>query len=64
MAEFFDMGGYAVFVWSAFGLWFACVVFNIVSAQRKIRLSLARVTEAAQHQQRRLASKTEPKHDT
>ena len=28
VSEFFDMGGYAVFVWSSFGLSFAVLLLN------------------------------------
>lgn len=53
MDEFFAMGGYAQFVWSAFGFWLACVVFNIVSARRKIRTSLEQAAIAAARQRHR-----------
>jgi len=59
MQEFFAMGGYALFVWSAFGFWFACVIFNIVTANRRIRLSLQRATIAAAQHHHRDARKME-----
>ena len=59
MAEFIAMGGYAQFVWSSFGLWFACVIFNIVSARRKIRVSLEQAAVAAARQRHRQARKLE-----
>jgi len=59
MEDFLAMGGYARFVWSAFGLWFVCVIFNIVSARRRIRISLehASVAAARQRVRRRKARK-------
>jgi heme exporter protein D len=53
MAEFLAMGGYAQFVWSAFGFWLACLIFNIVSARRKIRASLEHAAIAAARQRHR-----------
>jgi len=49
MSAFLDMGGYAAFVWPAYGVTFAVVVLNIFWARR----SLARSLEAAR---RRLAA--------
>jgi heme exporter protein CcmD len=40
MSEFLDMGGYAVFVWSSYGLGAAAVIFNIFSARRRLRITL------------------------
>jgi heme exporter protein D len=53
MTDFLAMGGYAQFVWSAFGVWFVCVIFNIVAARRKMRSSLERATVAAARQRHR-----------
>lgn len=63
MAEFLAMGGYAEFVWSAFALWLVCMVFNIVSARRKIRASLESATVAAARQRARAARKMKPEND-
>jgi len=53
MEDFLAMGGYAQFVWSAFGAWFACVIYNIVSARRKIQVSLGHAAiAAARHRHR------------
>ncbi len=53
MAEFLAMGGYAQFVWGAVGIWLACVIYNIVSARRKIRMSLGHAAiAAARHRHR------------
>jgi heme exporter protein CcmD len=52
MSAFFDMGGYAAFVWPAYGVTLVVVVLNIVWA----RQSLAR---ARQDARRRLAARAE-----
>ena len=52
MSEFLNMGGYAVYVWSAYGLTFAVIVWNIIWARRL----LARSREDAR---RRLAMQGE-----
>ncbi|HXY75545.1 MAG TPA: heme exporter protein CcmD [Steroidobacteraceae bacterium] len=52
MREFFAMGGYAAYVWPAYAVTLAVVVFNIVSARR----SLARAREEAR---RRLSMRGE-----
>jgi heme exporter protein CcmD len=41
MSEFLDMGGYAPYVWSSFGFGAATIVFNIISARRRLRITLA-----------------------
>jgi heme exporter protein CcmD len=43
MSAFLDMGGYAAFVWPAYGVTFAVVALNIVLARR----ALARSIEAS-----------------
>jgi heme exporter protein D len=52
MSDFLDMGGYAAFVWPAYGLTFAVVILNIVWARR----ALSRARAAAR---RRLAMGSE-----
>jgi heme exporter protein CcmD len=37
MDNFLHMGGYARYVWPAYGLWLAVVLFNIWSARRALR---------------------------
>jgi heme exporter protein CcmD len=37
MANFFAMGGYAKWVWSAFGFTLLVLVFNVVSARVRYR---------------------------
>jgi len=48
--EFFEMGGYAAFVWPAYAVTFLVVVWNILAARR----SLARARAEAR---RRLAQR-------
>ena len=40
MAEFLAMGGYAKFVWSAFGITLVVLVLNVVSARHRLRSTL------------------------
>lgn len=41
MTEFFAMGGYGEFVWSAFGVSLIVLVLNIMSARRRLKSTLA-----------------------
>ena len=41
MSHFFEMGGYAVFVWPAYAVTFAVIVLNIVWARRALARSRA-----------------------
>lgn len=47
ISEFLAMGGYAEFVWGSFGFTALVMVFNVVSARRRLRLSLQQATERA-----------------
>lgn len=49
MSEFLAMGGYAEFVWGSFGFTALVMAFNVVSARRRLRHSLQRVTERVAH---------------
>ena len=40
MSEFLAMGGYAEFVWSVYALGAATLVYNVVSARRRLRNAL------------------------
>jgi len=53
VSEFLAMGGYAEFVWGSFGFTALVMVFNVVSARRRLRNSLQRVTERVAHRNRR-----------
>ena len=37
MADFFDMGGYAAFVWPAFGLTFLVMAIMVATTLRRLR---------------------------
>ena len=45
-SEFFHMGGYAVFVWSSYGLALLMVVANIISPLIERKRVIARVKRA------------------
>lgn len=45
MAEFFDMGGYGAYVWSAYALAAAVLIVNAVLPRRSERARLARLAE-------------------
>jgi heme exporter protein CcmD len=50
MWEFLQMGGYAEFVWTSFGLAAATLVFNVISARKKLRMTLEKIAmRAARH---------------
>ena len=49
MADFFDMGGYAAFIWPAFGLTFLVMAIMVVATLRRLRANqreLARLEAA------------------
>ena len=50
MRAFFDMGGYAAFVWPAYAVTFVVVVLNIVWARRALARSLAEARRRLQMQ--------------
>ena len=50
ITEFFAMGGYAPYVWGAYGLTLILLVINIVAARRRLRSTLADL--ALRHSQR------------
>jgi heme exporter protein CcmD len=52
MRAFFDMGGYAAFVWPAYAVTLAVVVLNVVWAQRAL-------THARAAARRRLTARSE-----
>jgi heme exporter protein D len=45
MTAFLEMGGYAAYVWSAYGITLAVLLLNIWSARRARIRSLARAAE-------------------
>ncbi len=53
MVEFLAMGGYAEYVWSAFGLAIVTLIFNVLSARRRMRIVLEKATlNRARHENR------------
>jgi heme exporter protein CcmD len=53
MAEFLAMGGYAEYVWSVFGLAVVTLIYNVLSARRRMRVVLEKVTlNMARHEAR------------
>lgn len=46
MSEFWRMGGYGAYVWSAYGITLAVLVLNVWAAKRAHRRSLRRLREA------------------
>jgi heme exporter protein D len=53
MAEFLAMGGYAEYVWSAYGLALATLIFNVISARRRMRFVTEKVMLNAARQANR-----------
>jgi len=54
--EFLAMGGYAAYVWTAFGLTAVVLVINIVGARREARQTRARLQARLARQQNRSKS--------
>jgi heme exporter protein D len=55
MSEFFAMGGYAPYVWTAYGITLVVVVLNVWSARRRhaqALLSVRRMTESEKSERR------------
>ena len=50
-SEFFDMGGYAFFVWSSYGLTFFVIVLNIVMPIMHRKKVISRVKRAIRREQ-------------
>ena len=46
--SFWSMGGDGAYVWSAYGITLAVLVFNYWSARRQLRLNLERLRDVAQ----------------
>ncbi len=56
-SEFFNMGGYAFFVWTSYGLTFAVVVANIISPILQRKKIIARIKRNIQRENIDLARK-------
>lgn len=46
MAEFFHMGGYGVYVWSAYAVWLGVMIFNVVQPAIKARGTIRRLAHS------------------
>jgi len=46
MKEFFAMGGYAAYVWTAYGITAAVIGINVWSAQRRYRRAMQAIRTA------------------
>ncbi len=57
-SEFFHMGGYAVFVWTSYGLALLMVVVNIVSPMIERKRVIARVKRAIKREALREQNKS------
>jgi len=57
-SEFFHMGGYAVFVWTSYGLALLMVVVNVVSPMIERKRVIARVKRAIKREALREQNKS------
>jgi len=55
-SEFFNMGGYAFFVWTSYGLTFLVIVANIVSPIMQRKKVISRIKRAIKRESIELAS--------
>ena len=55
-SEFFDMGGYAFFVWTSYGLTLLVIVANIVSPMMQRKKVISRIKRAIKRENIELAS--------
>jgi len=55
-SEFFDMGGYAFFVWTSYGLTLLVIVANIVSPIMQRKKVISRIKRAIKREKIELAS--------
>lgn len=46
LAEFFHMGGYGIYVWSAYAIWLAVMIINVVQPAIKSRGTLKRLARS------------------
>ena len=52
LSEFLDMGGYGAYVWSSYGLCFAILAWNILSARHQAQQTEQRLKRRLQHQEK------------
>jgi heme exporter protein D len=57
MGEFLAMGGYAQYVWTAFGVTFLIVIGNVVAARRRWRMTRDRLSRRVERQATRAAAR-------
>jgi heme exporter protein D len=50
-SEFFNMGGYATFVWSSYGLTFAILFWNVVAPISRRKKIIAQVKRTIKREQ-------------
>ncbi|MCU0734441.1 MAG: heme exporter protein CcmD [Methylotetracoccus sp.] len=50
LEAFFNMGGYALYVWSAYGMALAVLIVNLAAALRRNRLVLTTIKRLAKQQ--------------
>ena len=50
LSEFLNMGGYAVFVWSAYGICAVVMVWNLLHARQQAKLTEQHIKRNLQHQ--------------
>jgi len=50
LSEFLAMGGYAAYVWSAYGLCTAILAWNILNARRQAQQTVQRLKQRLLHQ--------------
>ena len=55
-SEFFNMGGYAFFVWTSYGLTFLVIVANIVSPIMQRKKVISRIKRAMKRESIELAN--------
>jgi heme exporter protein D len=46
VSEFFHMGGYGAYVWSAYSIWLAVMVINVVQPVVKARSTIRRLARS------------------
>ena len=55
-SEFFDMGGYAFFVWTSYGLTLLIIVANIVSPMMQRKKVISKIKRAIKRESIELAN--------
>lgn len=53
MIEFLNMGGYAFYVWSAYGLSFVVLIMNIILPMRREKELIRRLLKRQQREEQR-----------